>query len=75
MSRSARSRRTRRQTTRKKDPADDVDIDPLDGYYLFDCGGELHYAVGFTSGGAPYGMPVAALERDFDPYPYDYRQA
>jgi len=72
MSRSARSRRTRRQITRKKDPA--VDVDPLDGYYLFDCGGDLHYAVGFTLGRAPYGMPVAALEGDFD-QPYDYGQA
>jgi len=71
MSRSARSRRTRRQVTRKKDPAVDAHGDPLDGYYLFDCGGELHYAVGFTSGGAPYGMPLAVLEDDFD-QPYDY---
>jgi len=75
MSRSARSRRTRRQITRKKDPAErDVAVDPLDGY-LFDCGGELHYAVGFTSGGAPYGVPVTELEGDFHQRPCDYGQA
>jgi hypothetical protein len=40
---------------------------------LFDCGGELHCAVGLTSGGLPFGIPVAALQGEFgEHYDPDY---
>jgi hypothetical protein len=79
MSRRARSRRARRRSQPHKGPptVDAGDFPPYGGHPLFESAGELHYAVGFTSGGAPYGMPVSALERDFDGslYVSDYAPA
>jgi hypothetical protein len=62
MSRRGKRRNARRPPTRLKGSATAGALgDPLDDC-LVECGGDLYFAVEFTSGGLPIGLRVQRLE-------------
>jgi len=60
MARRANLRRRQSRPGRRGGAANAEPIDPLED--VFECGGELIFAVGFTPGGAPYGPRVEIVD-------------
>jgi hypothetical protein len=61
MSRRGKRRKVRRPPRLKGVAAAGALSDPLDGC-LVECGGDLYFAVDFTSGGLPIGLRVQRLD-------------
>ncbi len=60
MARRAKLRRSKSRPRRRGGAANAERIDPLDD--VFEYGGELIFAVGFTPGGTPYGPRVEIVD-------------
>jgi hypothetical protein len=60
MARRAKLRRRKSRPRRRGGAANAERIDPLED--VFEYGGELIFAVGFTPGGAPYGPRVEIVD-------------